>query len=213
MPLQVICAGWSRTGTFSLKRALERLGVGPCYHMHEFFAHPEHIPIWEGAARGAETDWDRVFDGYAAASDAPACMFWKALSEQYPEAKVVLTVRDPREWYQSMAETVVDVMRNPSKVSDERARSVLLTASRLVLDGFFGGRFDDAEEAIGRYHAHCADVRGTLDPGRLLIYEVSQGWQPLCSFLGLPVPTEPFPNTNARGAFRLRAGGAPGRSP
>jgi hypothetical protein len=206
MGLRVICAGWSRTGTFSLKRALERLGVGRCYHMHELFAHPEHVPIWEGAASGAETDWDRLFDGYAAAGDAPACLFWRQLSEHYPEAKIVLTVREPLDWHESMSRTVVEVMRNPSLIPGATAQDILTAVRRLVLDGFFGGKFDDAEEATRRFRAHSDEIRATIDPARLLIYEVSQGWAPLCAFLELPVPDEPFPVTNERDAFRVRAG-------
>src|SRR5262245_55962758 len=131
MGLRVICAGLSRTGTFSLKRALEQLGVGRCYHMHELFGHPEHAAQWERAARGEAVDWEGLFAGYAAAADAPACLFWRELCEFYPDAKVILTVRDPSEWYASMRSTVVEVMRQPSLVPGAAAQDVVRMAQRL----------------------------------------------------------------------------------
>jgi Sulfotransferase domain len=205
MGLRVIGAGLSRTGTFSLKRALEQLGVGRCYHMHELFSHPEHAALWERAARGATVDWDGMFEGYAAACDAPACLFWRELSDFYPGAKVILTVRNPSEWYESMRSTVVEVMRRPTLLPDSSAQEVLRTAQRLVLDGFCGGRFDDVDETTRRFRAHSEEVPAAIPTDRLLIYEVSQGWDPLCTFLGLPIPSEPFPRTNERESFRARA--------
>jgi len=211
MALRVIGAGLSRTGTFSLKRALEQLGVGRCYHMHELFAHPEHAAVWERAAAGDAVDWERLFDGYGAACDAPPCLFWRELSERYSDAKVILTVRDPRDWYESMRSTVVELMQDPSLLPDPSMRDVLLASRRLVLDGFCGGRFDDIDATLRRYADHCARVQATISADRLLVYEVVQGWAPLCAFLELPVPNEPFPHTNQRDAFRARANLRPSR--
>jgi hypothetical protein len=209
MGLRVLGAGFSRTGTFSLKRALERLGVGRCYHMHELFAHADHAQEWERAAAGVAVDWERMFEGYAAACDAPACLFWRELAEFYPEAKVILTVRDPTDWYESMRSTVVELMQRPSRVPDPGAQAVLRMAQRLVLESFFAGRFGVADEAIQRFELHCQAVRAAIPAERLLVYEVAQGWAPLCTFLGVSVPNEPFPLTNERESFRVRAGLSP----
>jgi hypothetical protein len=206
MGLRVICAGLSRTGTFSLKRALEQLGVGRCYHMHELFAHPEHVAVWDRAASGAEVDWERLFEGYAAACDAPPCLFWRELSACYPQAKVILTVRDAAEWYESMRSTVVELMQRPTQLPDPPGQEALRLAARLMLQGFCGGRFDDADETIRRFRAHSAAVQSALPAERVLVYEVAQGWEPLCAFLGLPIPSAPFPRTNERERFRARAG-------
>jgi hypothetical protein len=133
-------------------------------------------------------------------------MFWRELSEFYPDAKVILSVRDPQAWYESMRSTVVPMMVDPSPLPDPRARDVLSTARRLVLEGFFNGEFADAAATIARFRDHEAAVRATIAPARLLIYQVSQGWEPLCSFLGVPIPSVAFPRTNDRDAFRVRAG-------
>ena len=206
MGLRVIGAGLSRTGTFSLKLALEQLGVGRCYHMHELFFHPEHAPIWERASAGAKVDWEQLFDGYAAACDAPRALFWRELSEFYPEAKVILTVRSPSEWYESMRATVVEMMRQPHLVPDATAQAMLRTAHRLVLEGFFGGRFDDSREAIARFDAHCAAVQATLAPSSLLIYNGLPWMGPVVRVPPAPSAERPFPRTNDRKGFRTRAG-------
>jgi len=206
MTIRVIGAGWSRTGTFSLKRALEQLGFGPCYHMHEVFAHPEHVALWEAAGRGEPVDWHALLSDYAAVSDAPACIFWRELSAAFPEARVILTVRDAFEWYASMQSTVVQVMTNPQSGLPAEARRALEMARHLSLERFFQGAFDDRDRAIALFHRHNEEVRRTIPPGRLLVYDVASGWEPLCRFLDVPVPQLPFPVTNERAAFRQRAG-------
>jgi hypothetical protein len=174
--------------------------------MHELFAHPEHVAVWESAAGGAAVDWERLFADYGAACDAPPCLFWRELSEFYPEAKVVLTVRDAADWYESMRSTVVELMQDPTRLPDPAGRETLRLAARLVLEGFCGGRFDDVDETLRRFRAHSAAVQATIPAERLLVYEVEQGWEPLCGFLGLPIPSAPFPRTNERERFRARAG-------
>jgi hypothetical protein len=206
MTIRVIGAGWSRTGTFSLKRALERVGFGPCYHMHEVFAHPEHVALWEAADRGEPVDWHALLSDYAAVSDAPACTFWRELCGAFPEARVILTVRDAREWYASMRSTVVQIMTHPPSGLDARVRRVLEMARQISLERFFQGAFDDRERAIALFQRHNDDVRGAIPPGRLLVYDVASGWEPLCRFLDVPVPQQPFPVTNERASFRQRSG-------
>ena len=114
MTLDVIGAGFGRTGTMSLKVALEELGFGPCYHMSEVFAHPEHVELWRAAAQGKEVDWEQIFGGYRATVDWPACSFYGELMEKYPDAKVILTVRDPQRWYESAYNTIYTMTRTAS---------------------------------------------------------------------------------------------------
>jgi hypothetical protein len=205
MSLAVIGAGWSRTGTFSLRKALELLGFGPCYHMHEVFPHPEHHASWRSAAAGTLADWNTLLAGYQSVADAPPCIFWRELVAANPEARVVLTIRDASSWYDSMQSTVHETLMAVD-VASPADRPALTLARELVLDGFFKGNFRDREAALARFNEHNDAVQREVPAERLLVYEVAQGWPPLCAFLGTPVPSCPFPRTNARAEFRRRAG-------
>jgi hypothetical protein len=207
MKLEIIGAGWSRTGTFSLRQALHTLSFGPCYHMHEVFERPEHHALWRAAAAGTLRDWQTILGGYRSVADSPACLFWRELVAAYPSAKVILTLRNPADWYESMRSTVYGAMLEPERVSgDAASRSALELARELVLDGFFAGQFLDEATAIARFNAHNEAVTSEVPRERLLVYEVSAGWDPLCAFLRVPVPSEPFPKTNSRAQFRQRSG-------
>lgn len=214
--MKVIGAGFGRTGTLSLKVALETLGFGPCYHMMEVFAHPEHAPLWEAAWRGEPVDWDDLLEGYEAAVDWPACAFYEELMERYPEAKVILTVRDPERWYESVRNTIYALSM---KVSGSRVlrlvfglRSLLRYGTfargnmvkEIIWDGTFDGHFEDETYAIGVFERHNEEVRRRVPEDRLLTYEVSEGWEPLCEFLGVEVPDEPFPRLNDTAEMRRR---------
>jgi hypothetical protein len=207
MALQVIGAGWSRTGTFSLRLALQQLGLGPCYHMHDVFEHPEHVALWRQAAAGQLADWAALLAGYVSVADSPPCLFWRELLARYPDAKVILTVRDAEQWYDSMRSTVVEAMSAPERAArgDATARAALELARELVLEGFFQGRFSDRSWAIARFREHNRAVQAEVPRERLLVFEVREGWGPLCAFLGKAVPDAPFPQTNAREQFRARA--------
>jgi Sulfotransferase domain len=111
MTIEVLGAGFGRTGTMSLKVALEELGVGPCYHMIELFGHPEHVELWEAASQGKAVNWDELFSGYRATTDWPACSFYEELMEKYTDAKVILTVRNPDRWYESTYNTIYGMRR------------------------------------------------------------------------------------------------------
>lgn len=216
--MEVVGAGFGRTGTTSLKAALERLGFGPCYHMTEVFAHPEHADFWEAAWRKEAADWEGVLGGYEATVDWPACAFYEELMERYPGAKVLLSVRDPERWYESTRNTIYElsVLLDGSPI----ARLIFGAISLLVFGGFaggrsgmvdeiiwrgtFDGRFEDKAYAIEVFERHNEEVRRRVPPERLLIYEVKEGWGPLCEFLGVPVPDEPFPRLND--TARLRRG-------
>lgn len=212
MGIEVIGAGFGRTGTKSLQVALDSLGYGPCYHMTEVFAHPEHIPLWEAAARGEEIDWEGIFSGYRATVDWPGAAFYERLMDAYPEAKVILTVRDPERWYESVRATIYNVRRTASSPLVRLAalfiprlrhlRRAGLMVSGLAWDGTFGGRFEDREYAIETFNRLNEEVIRRVPEDKLLVYRVSEGWQPLCDFLGVEPPDEPFPRLNDTKSFR-----------
>ena len=201
MALAVIGAGLLRTGTLSLKRALERLGKGPCYHMVDVFQNPEHVPLWQRAlARvqaGETVDWDALLDGYVSTAHWPACAFYGELAARYPAAKVLLSVRDPERWYDSVRETSYRVSRQQVR----HAQPWRELHEQMIWQGRFDGRFEDRAHAIERFEAHNRRVREHVPAARLLEYRVEEGWEPLCAFLGVPVPDEPFPHLNDRAAF------------
>ena len=205
MAITLIGAGFGRTGTLSLKIALERLGVAPCYHMSEVFQHPEHVAVWSDALDGKSVDWDALFAGYAATVDWPGCHFWRELVEHHPDAKVLLTLRSPESWYASVHETIYQVLRGgPPPDANLAAWHAMVT--KLIDVQTFGGRFADRADAIGVYERHNESVQRSIPSERLLVYEVAEGWEPLCRFLDRAVPDEPFPRVNSKDEFRARAG-------
>lgn len=199
MALDVIGAGLGRTGTKTLQTALIELGLGPCHHMTEVFAHPETMGFWYRAARGGPVDWDAGLAGYRSAVDWPSAHFYRELAAQYPAAKVILTRRDPLRWYESMAETILKVMTEraaPDRNSDGDFRFSQI----IVAEKTFGWDFS-AENVIAAFERHNAEVIASIPPERLLVFEAAMGWEPLCTFLGRPVPATPFPRTNDRTEF------------
>lgn len=206
MSLQVIGAGFGRTGTLSLKAALERLGFDRCHHMTEVLAHPETAAIWQAATRGEAVDWGRLMAGYKAAVDWPSCSFYRELMVAFPEARVILSVRDPERWYESVRETIYALSTGfPWWLSGlvPGVAAVSRLSRALVWGRTFGGRFEDRAHALAVWHAHVAEVKATVPAERLLVFEVSEGWGPLCEFLGVPIPDAPFPRLNDR-ALMLR---------
>jgi hypothetical protein len=196
MGLSVIGAGYGRTGTLSLKHALEMLGYHKCHHMIEVINKPGEPEKWMHAIDNPDVDWDDLFAGFEACVDWPACHFYKALAEHYPRAKVVLTVRDPLDWYNSISATTLDVIR--PRLREPGNRNL---GTELVVKGAFDGNIDDAGHAVQRFERHTREVIDAIDPARLLVYDVRQGWGPLCAFLGKDVPAEPFPRVNSRDEF------------
>jgi Sulfotransferase domain len=208
MPIQVIGAGLGRTGTLSLKAALEELGFARCYHMVEVLAHKDDAGIWDAAARGESVDWDALFADYQSTVDWPSCSFYHELSERYPGAKVILTVRDPERWYDSARQTIYFVRSAlPGWISlfMPRMRTFGRMIDRIIWTGTFQGRFEDRAFAIDVFKRHNDDVRRQVPADRLLVYDVREGWGPLCAFLGVPVPEgKPFPHLNDTAEFRAR---------
>src|SRR6516165_581331 len=208
MPIQVIGAGLGRTGTLSLKAALEELGFVKCYHMVEVFARMDDARIWDAAVRGEPVDWERLFAGYRATVDLPSCLFYRELLAKYPEAKVILTVRDPERWYDSVRQTIHLLGNAFPKwtvwLLSPRQR-VFQRMLDCLWDRLFQGRFEDRAFAIDVFNRHNEQVRRDVPAVRLLVYEISQGWGPLCAFLGVPVPEgKPFPHLNDAAEFRAR---------
>ncbi|MDA3649420.1 sulfotransferase family protein [Saccharopolyspora indica] len=199
--VQIIGAGFGRTGTASLKAALERLGYGPCYHMFEVIAQPDRVQHWARALDGEISDWEAVLGGFESTVDWPGCTFWRELVDFYPDAKVLLTVRDPEKWYDSVHSTIY---RFAQEEPEDGHSFVKLrpTIERMIWDGTFGGRFDERAHAIEVFEEHNAAVQAAVPADRLLTYRVGEGWQRLCDFLGVPVPEEDFPHVNDSGSIR-----------
>lgn len=199
--LKLINAGLGRTGTTSLQVALERLGFGECFHMFDIVGSDERLAQWERiVCDGKPADWKAVFDGYTSAVDGPCAVYYPQLMETFPDAKVMLTVRDAEGWYRSTHDTLyqfaVRGARNPPEAGSRQARMGRLT-NTLVWNGLFEGRFSDKEFAIDVYHQHNQRVIDSVDPGNLLVWDVKQGWEPLCGFLGVAPPRgEDFPHVN-----------------
>ena len=212
----MIGAGFGRTGTKSLQAALEELGFAPCYHMTELFEHPEHAGSWDAARRGEPVDWDGFLGEYDAAVDWPACTFYEELMERYPDAKVLLSVRDPESWYESTRNTVYELSRISRMSPFSRPTFWLLGLfvpavgeisrmnNRLIWADTFDGRFEDKAHAKAVFERHNAEVQRKVPPDRLLVYEVKQGWGPLCDFLDAGVPDKPFPRLNDSAEMRAR---------
>ena len=191
MALKVIGAGFGRTGTMSLKVALEKLGFSRCYHMVECFPKgPKHWNLWTEAVNG-KADWDSIFDGFEATVDFPACTSYRALAEFYPDAKVLLSVRSPETWYTSTQETIFAEPWLDWLQTSDAAPYMLGT-----VNNYFGNRMHDREHLIARFNQHIDDVMAAIAPDRLLVFEAKQGWGPLCKFLDLPVPEGDFPYIN-----------------
>lgn len=210
--MKVIGAGFGRTGTLSLKVALEQLGCGPCLHMLDVIGNPGRISGWRAVLNGSGTGWERLLDGFGSAVDWPACTYYAELAAAFPAAKVVLTVRPAEAWYQSMRDTLyaawqaaaagqLDAGELPPPSPD-----YIRLIRELLWERTFGGRFGDRDHAIGVYQAHIARVTETVPAGRLLVFQVSEGWQPLALFLGAPVPRSPFPRLNDTATLRRLVG-------
>lgn len=194
MALSVIGAGVGRTGTLSLKLALERLGFAPCYHMLEVFEDlGGRVPLWDRAADGDDGQWDEIFAGYKSAVDFPASAFYRELAARYPDAKIILTTRDTERWYRSFEDTIRHALTDP--LPEELAAWGRMTR-KVILDRVFDGSVDDKAHVLARYEQHNEAVKRTIPPERLLVYQVAEGWEPLCRFLDVPVPEEPFPQVN-----------------
>jgi hypothetical protein len=207
--VQIISVGFLRTGTTSLKLALEELGFGPCYHLRELIVDPSRAAAWLEIAQDPESaDWEQMFAGYNSAVGTPTTTFWRQIIDAYPAAKVIITVRDPQDWYDSATRTIGEALEPPTPVRlltwrPQRGRDLLDEIQRLARE-HEGGQFTNRDEAVAAFEQHVADVRAYVPADRLLLFSVREGWGPLCSFLGVSEPAGPFPRENDRATFRRR---------
>jgi len=195
MSLKIIGAGFGRTATASLKIALETVLGGPCYHMSEVLGKPGQVDLWLEAAAG-RPDWDAIFDGYAATVDFPASNYWRELAEAYPDAKVLLSLRDPERWFTSTQETIFSPTLQKFQAGTKWGRMIKAT-----IDDHLGGKMNDRDSLIAAFNAHNDAVRAAFGDDRLLVFEAKDGWDPLCRFLGVEVPEDPFPHVNSKEEF------------
>jgi len=196
MALKVVGSGLGRTGTKSLHTALSMLGLGPCHHMVEVFQNPESRFLWIDAANG-KPNWDAIFANYRSMVDYPGAAYWRELAAYYPDAKVLHTVRDPDQWFESTQATIFapdGPTSSPGPFSDFFAT--------ILKD--FGDKLHDRAFMTDYFRRHTDNVVRTIPKERLLVYQVGEGWEPLCKFLGAPVPTEAFPSENSRAEFIAR---------
>ena len=209
--MKVIGAGFGRTGTMSLKGALEQLGFGPSFHMIDVARFPELLPQWQAAADGQPADWAQVFEGWESTVDWPACTYWEQIWEAFPDAKVLLSVRDPESWYESCRKSIHASAQAAAKgeleggsvtVSPEAMKMI----NGIIWNGTFEGRFDDKEFALDVFNRHNEDVKSKVPADKLLVYEIKQGWEPLCEFLEVPVPDTDMPHLNDATSFRAMVG-------
>ncbi len=201
MDLVVVGAGVGRTGTHSLKIALEQLLDGPCHHMLEILGDPAQIPAWTDAIEGRPVDWPKMLGAYRAIVDWPGGSFWPELSAANPNALVLLSVRDPESWYRSASNTIFLTFEHmPPEIAP------WMDAVRKLLRDRFSDQFDDPTAMMDAFTRHNDAVRAQVPAGRLLEWTPGDGWEPICERLGLPVPAEPFPVTNTTDEFRAMVG-------
>jgi hypothetical protein len=202
MTLKVVGAGFGRTGTNSLKVALEMLGLGPCHHMFEVINDPDQLPYWQAAARGDLPDWDTVFAKFGSAVDWPSARYWRQISAHFPDAKVLLSVRPEDKWIDSVHATIYPAMAGWKDRPEGPRRDHGRMAYETVCEQIFDGKLEDREHAKSVFRAHIKEVQASIAPERLLTFDVAEGWEPLCAFLGVRVPTAAFPRTNSTEDFQ-----------
>ncbi|MCP4383281.1 MAG: sulfotransferase family protein [Hyphomicrobiales bacterium] len=198
MALEIIGAGFGRTGTLSLKSALEQLGFGPCHHMSEVQSDPGQIRLWNDAAAG-RADYDAIFSGFRSAVDFPTAAYWQDLLTVWPNARVILSVREAENWYGSFSQTILPLIADRAAWPEGAAPWLQMT-ERVVIGKALNGR-TDREGILAAYRDNEAAARALVPSGRALVFDAREGWAPLCAFLGVAMPTEPYPRANTREGF------------
>jgi hypothetical protein len=197
----------------SLKAGLERIGYGPCFHMIDLIQDPVTLPYWQAAAQGERVDWEQVFEGWESTVDWPGCTYWDQLIETWPDLPVLLNTRDKEGWYESCLKSIHAAAQAGMKgeltggTMPPPNPEVMQMIGATIWGGTFQGRFEqDKEFAFEVFDRHYDAVRSAVPADRLLEWEIKEGWEPLCSFLGVEVPDEPFPHLNDTAAFREMVG-------
>ena len=214
MSIKIIGAGLPRTGTNTLKECLEKLGYMKTYHMKELLVHPENLHYWITLKETGTTNWEELYNGFQATVDFPAYPWYKEHMKKYPEAKVILTVRPFEKWYTSIQSTIWQA--GPQTISQKiammskllfnpRLRSVIKCvkfSKQTIFGAHLQGRFEDKAFAEKTFNRHIDEVKAHVPAEKLLVYDVSEGWGPLCKFLGVPEPTDPLPHLNKKENFK-----------
>ncbi|WP_456429985.1 sulfotransferase family protein [Rhodocaloribacter sp.] len=199
MAMNVIGTGVGRTGTYSLKLALNQLGLGPCHHMEEVLHNmPVQVPLWSSVLDGSP-DWQAIYSGYESTVDWPTACFFRELLEAFPDARFVLTHRSPESWADSFGSTIYRLIAGRDQAPPEMKAWLDMASGVIARTGFPEGL--SREGLMQAFTAHNEAVKCTIPADRLLVYQVKDGWEPLCAFLGVPVPAGPFPRTNDRAEF------------
>jgi hypothetical protein len=218
MSIKIIGAGFPRTGTNTLRESLEKLGYVKTYHMKNLLLHPENLQYWTRLSETGTTEWDELYNGYQATVDFPAYPWYKEHMKQYPDAKVILSVRPFEKWHDSVYSTIWQA-QNPSELermemqkklaANPRLGSVMKCvqfAKEIIMEKHFQGKFLDKAFAEEVFNKHIEDVKAYVPADKLLVFDVSEGWEPLCKFLDVPEPTEPLPHTNKKEDFKAMLG-------
>lgn len=206
--MKLIGAGYGRTGTMSLKAALELIDHGPCFHMIDLIRDPSLLGPWADAAAGKPVDWQAALAGWGSTIDWPGCTFWEQHHETWPDAPVLLNVRDADAWYRSCEKTIYAVKQMVEQgqlhgnTENPPSPEVMAMINEIIWNRTFDGRFPDKAATIEIFHRHIAEVKAKVPADQLLVFDVKQGWEPLCTFLGVPIPDEPFPHLNDTASFR-----------
>jgi len=203
--MNVIGVGVGRTGTHSLKTAINELGLGPCHHMENVLQNmPEQVPLWSAAVNGSP-DWQAIYSGYGSAVDWPTACFYRELLQEFPSAKFVLTHRSPESWADSFGSTIYKLLASREQAPAEMQAWLDMACDVVVKTGIPLNL--DRDGLIDAFVAHNEMVIETIPASQLLVFAVKEGWEPLCTFLGEPIPDEPFPHTNDREEFWDRVKG------
>lgn len=214
MSIKVIGAGFPRTGTSSLKVALQTLGFDECYHMKNLLIDPYKLPLWNELESTGKTDYDKLFDGFQAIVDIPGYLYYKQLMEQYPEAKVILSTRPFEKWYPSINSTLVKavypsiglklkiIRKALGRPAVFQSKKCVDMVKRTFFENHFEKKFSDKQKAESIFNEHIESVKAHVPKENLLIYQPGDGWEPLCDFLNIAVPAEPYPHLNKRENFQ-----------
>ena len=193
---------------------LEHLGYVKTYHMKELLVNPDMLGYWLELEKTGTTHWDELYEGYQATVDFPGYPWYKEHMEKYPDAKVILTHRPFDDWYKSVYNTIWQAgpQNLPEKlvmmsklITNPRLRKVI-NCIKLVKRNIWGvqfqGRFEDKAFAEKVFYDHIETVKNTVPADKLLVMEISEGWEPLCKFLGHPIPDEELPHLNKKENFK-----------
>ena len=199
MTLKVIGSGFGRTGTMSTKIALELLGFGPCHHMEAVASNqPVQLPLWQAALQG-KADWEAIYTGFNSAVDWPTARYFRELHAVYPDAKFILGTRSPESWAESFGSTIYKLIAEADKAPPHMQDWLAMATETIVQTGVPLGTEKAGLEAA--FTAHADAVKAAIPSDQLLVHDVKEGWEPLCAFLGVPVPDTPFPRSNDRSEF------------